>query len=213
MGAESGSDQLLDFINKKETISDFIKAKTLLKENNITASFSFMIGLPIPEKMNISLDDEFNAIISLIKTIQSIDDNNNIRMFNYTPYPGTPLFSYAEQRGLKIPSTLEEWSTWGNTAVNVAWIPKKYEQILEELTWYVLPYSSIQFSKFWKLRYTGKFKFLKWNLHKFLRFLAKWRLQHNYFGFPIEYNVLISLRRIKMRLYNLKNKKSIITKN
>ncbi len=211
MGAEAGSDQLLAFINKKSTVSDLLKAKTLLKENNITASLSFMVGLPIPEKMNISADEEFKILINNIKAIQDIDDNNNIKIFVYTPYPGTPLFSYAVERGLKAPSTLEEWSTWGNTNVNEAavWIPKKYEQIVDVLTWYVLPYTSIQFSKSWELHYKGKFKFLKRNFHKSLRFLAKWRLQHEYFGFPIDYKMLIFLRRMKVRFHNLKTSKNI----
>ena len=111
-----------------------------------------MIGLPVPEEFGITIDQEFKAIMLTIAKIKKIDNNNNIRIFNYTPYPGTPLFNQSIKKGLKIPNTLEEWSKWDNETAKVAWIPKKYELILDQLNRYILPYMSRQFDDRWEIR-------------------------------------------------------------
>ena len=197
IGAESGIDKILEFINKGIKVEDLYEAKRVLRKHNITAGYSFMIGLPVPEEFGITIDQEFKAIMLTIAKIKKIDNNNNIRIFNYTPYPGTPLFNQSIKKGLKIPNTLEEWSKWDNETAKVAWIPKKYELILDQLNRYILPYMSRQFDDHWEIRYQGKFKPVKKIFHNFLKFSAKLRFELNWFSFPVEYWMLLFVKKQK----------------
>lgn len=200
IGAEAGDDNVLEFINKGITIKDLLEAKKVLRKHDITVGYSFMVGLPLDENMGITVDDEFKSIIRVVKQINAIDNNNNIRMFNYTPYPGTPLFEYAKSRGLKVPDSLEGWSDWDNEAAQASWIPRKYEKILDQMNRYILPYTSRQYDDFWEQRYKGRSKLLKRLFHNILKTLAAFRLNTLFFSLPLEYHLLLWARKRKARV-------------
>ena len=78
---QSGSDKILDLMNRKHTISEYIKIFDKLKKINSNIEFSsdFIIGYP-GEK-----DTDFNNTLSLIKRVKFI----NSYSFIFSPRPGT----------------------------------------------------------------------------------------------------------------------------
>jgi len=78
---QSGSDKILDLMNRKHTVSEYIKIFDELKEINSNIEFSsdFIIGYP-GEK-----DSDFNKTMSLIKKLKFI----NSYSFIFSPRPGT----------------------------------------------------------------------------------------------------------------------------
>ena len=78
---QSGSNKILDLMNRKHTISDYYKIFDQLKEINPDIQFSsdFIIGYPGEE------DEDFNATFELIKKIKFI----NSYSFIFSPRPGT----------------------------------------------------------------------------------------------------------------------------
>jgi len=78
---QSGSNKVLDLMNRKHTISDYYKIFDQLKEINPSIQFSsdFIIGYPGEE------DEDFNATFELIKKIKFI----NSYSFIFSPRPGT----------------------------------------------------------------------------------------------------------------------------
>ncbi|MDC1125714.1 tRNA (N6-isopentenyl adenosine(37)-C2)-methylthiotransferase MiaB [Candidatus Pelagibacter sp.] len=78
---QSGSNKVLDLMNRKHTISDYYKIFDQLKEINPTIQFSsdFIIGYPGEE------DEDFKATFELIKKIKFI----NSYSFIFSPRPGT----------------------------------------------------------------------------------------------------------------------------
>ena len=103
IGAESGSQRVLDFLNKGVIVKQNIDAILCCKRNNITCDASFMIGLPTETL------DEMKETINLIKKYQP--DIPNVKIYN--PLPGAPLFDYCVKNKLiKKPKTLEEWALW-----------------------------------------------------------------------------------------------------
>ena len=199
IGAEAGDDRLLNFINKGITVDDLYRAKKVLHTQEITAGYSFMIGLPLPVEWGVTPGREFAAILDVVAGIDAVDNNNNIRMFSYTPYPGTPLFDQAVARGLKAPDSLEGWSEWDNERANVPWLDAKYSLILNQMNRYILPYMSRQYDDFWEKRYRGKARTMKRLIHSFFKVMARWRFNHRFFSFPFEYYFLIWMRRRKQR--------------
>ncbi|MDB9815222.1 tRNA (N6-isopentenyl adenosine(37)-C2)-methylthiotransferase MiaB [Candidatus Pelagibacter sp.] len=78
---QSGSNKVLDLMNRKHTISDYYKIFDQLKEINPSIQFSsdFIIGYPGEE------DEDFKATSELIKKIKFI----NSYSFIFSPRPGT----------------------------------------------------------------------------------------------------------------------------
>ena len=78
---QSGSNKILDLMNRKHTISDYYKIFDQLREINPSIQFSsdFIVGYPGEE------DDDFNDTFELIKKIKFI----NSYSFIFSPRPGT----------------------------------------------------------------------------------------------------------------------------
>ena len=78
---QSGSNKVLDLMNRKHTISDYYKIFDQLKEINPSIQFSsdFIVGYPGEE------DEDFNDTFELIKKIKFI----NSYSFIFSPRPGT----------------------------------------------------------------------------------------------------------------------------
>ena len=78
---QSGSDKVLELMNRKHTISDYYKIHDSLKEINSNIQFSsdFIIGYPGEE------DEDFIATFQLIQKIKFI----NSYSFIFSPRPGT----------------------------------------------------------------------------------------------------------------------------
>ena len=78
---QSGSNKILDLMNRKHTINEYYKIYDQLKEINSNIQFSsdFIIGYPGEE------EEDFNATIELIQKIKFI----NSYSFIFSPRPGT----------------------------------------------------------------------------------------------------------------------------
>lgn len=99
-GFESGSQRILDFINKCTTVEQNRKAIQQCRKFGIFVDGSFMIGLPT-EKIN-----EMKETVNFIK--KNKPDAVDIKV--YKPYPSTELYEYSIENNLmKRPQTLDEW--------------------------------------------------------------------------------------------------------
>lgn len=108
IGAESGSQRILDMLKKDITTEDTLNAARLLNRAKIKANFSFMIGLPGED------ENDYKQTLQLINEITKIDDSFSFLILGpqiYRPYPGSELYLECIRQGLKEPGTIEEWTT------------------------------------------------------------------------------------------------------
>lgn len=106
-GVESGSNRILELINKGITWEDTIQANQKANRHGILFGFSLMMGFPTETL------DEIDQTISLGQRL--VRENVFARLETigtYTPLPGTPLFDLALENGLKPPDNLEGWIDW-----------------------------------------------------------------------------------------------------
>ncbi len=105
IGAESGSQRMLDLMRKNITVDDILAAnRKLARHPEITAAYNWLIGLP-----GETLDD-LAATRELILRI--LEENPAAIVFppnKYRPLPGTELFAVAVAHGYRPPARLEEW--------------------------------------------------------------------------------------------------------
>lgn len=109
IGIESGSQRILDLLDKRINVKQNYDAIMCCKRNEIVCDASFMIGLPTETVDDVKKTEEF---IKMAKP-----DLVNLKIF--LPLPGTELFDYCVTKGLiDKPKTLEEWGNWmGNMAI------------------------------------------------------------------------------------------------
>jgi len=97
-GFESGSQKILDVLNKGTTVEQAYAAARLTKSKGIIVNGTFMIGNPTETLEDIRMTQEFikSKVVDLIGICIT------------TPYPGTALWEWCKERG-RIPKK-PDWS-------------------------------------------------------------------------------------------------------
>lgn len=104
-GGESGSDTILEYLNKKIAARQIIDGVARCNKYGIQAEVSFIAGLP-PET-----EEDLNKTIDLILTIYKMHPDNMVNgLYYYQPYPNTPLVEeISRSHRIPFPETLEHW--------------------------------------------------------------------------------------------------------
>jgi radical SAM superfamily enzyme YgiQ (UPF0313 family) len=125
IGAESGSQDVLNYIKKGITPDLIIELAKKCKDFGIVGSFTFIVGFP-----NCKDDNEIEKTIALGLKIRDINTQHDVKIHFYAPYPGTPLFEEACRAGFTPPQSLEEWAEYDYYTIETPWVKKEYEKII-----------------------------------------------------------------------------------
>jgi anaerobic magnesium-protoporphyrin IX monomethyl ester cyclase len=172
-GAESGSPDTLKYIHKDITPEDIISSAEVCKKFGFKAEYSFMIGFP--EETEKDRELTFKIIDRLHEIV-----NPDIKVFMFTPFPGTELYEEAKKKGLKEPQSLAEWADFEYESPITPWVPNKVKRMFRTLTyiaWFAFtPDMEKKFGRFYqKVAY------------RILRRDALFRWKHRFFGFAPEW--------------------------
>lgn len=121
-GAESGSDKILKYYDKKTTVEDNRRAVNILYEHGIKAIPSFIIGAPV------ETSEDFKA------TADFIEENHHklagFEIFPLIPMPGSKIWDYALQKG-KVNLKMD-WSRLEPLLLDFD--PERYIYLVEEVS-------------------------------------------------------------------------------
>ena len=92
LGIESGSDKVLQLINKQTTVEDHRRAVSILKKAGLEVKGFLMVGLP---------GEDEEAINDTVHFIQEYPVDN-YTISTLVPYPGTAIWSHPELYGYEI---------------------------------------------------------------------------------------------------------------
>src|SRR5581483_2856194 len=121
IGAESGSDELLQRITNKTTVDNTIEAIRRLTRHGINQYLFFMIGYPgEPE-------DALERTLDLALTAKKINPNVSLYMNYTTPLPGSEVFRIAVEQGeVEEPKKFADWARFDYVRPNLANLGKDY---------------------------------------------------------------------------------------
>lgn len=139
IGAESGSQKVLNYINKSITPDSVIELANKCNDFGIIGSFTFIVGFP-----NCKDDNEIEKSIELGLKIRSINTRHEVKIHFYAPYPGTPLFKDSCKAGFTPPNSLEEWANYDYYMIQTPWVQKKYEKEIHSFNKNNCPYVCLQ---------------------------------------------------------------------
>ncbi|OGQ34104.1 MAG: hypothetical protein A3G92_04960 [Deltaproteobacteria bacterium RIFCSPLOWO2_12_FULL_38_8] len=200
IGAESGSEKMLTYLQKGNKPEHFMRSAEWCAEADIAPSYSFMIGMPKEE------DPDIHETIKIIyKLCEILPLPKILGPMLYLPLPGSGMFNDCVNAGWQPPKTIQDWadmnSGYGFHAYNRPWIknPK-----MVRIIWFYSLLICAPFGKIVKLirtysRLTKHPKHKEWLL-VFLALggaiLGKLRYKLNFYAFPVETKIFASLRSI-----------------
>ena len=95
IGAQSGSNRILNMIQRGHTVEKVEEALEILANNGFYAKVDFIFGFPFETKQDV--EETFKFIEKIVKRY-----NAKVHAHTFMPLPGTPLFEYG-------PGTLKEY--------------------------------------------------------------------------------------------------------
>lgn len=104
VGAESGSQEVLDAMNKGLKVEQTTEALSLTREHGIHANAFFIIGHPGSSTEAEAVTRDFIDHLFTEDLVQWTDQSI------FTPYPGTPYYSHGHKFGVRILS--KDWTKW-----------------------------------------------------------------------------------------------------
>jgi magnesium-protoporphyrin IX monomethyl ester (oxidative) cyclase len=165
IGAESGSQKVLDSMNKDQKAEQIEWGVRNLTEYapHIEANLSFIVGLPEEDTV------ERQITIELIDRLCEINQNARCSVCVYMPYPGTPLWPEALKRGYVPPDNQLGWAEFDLNKGNTPWISEADANAMCEIN---------------DILYVGRSKG-HWVLNPYYK-LLRWRWLNQNFTFYVE---------------------------
>jgi len=170
-GVESGSQRVLNFLRKGQTVEQIKHAVRQCVKYDINASCSVMIGIPTETA------SEREETYKLITELHQIGEN--VEVFGpqtYRPYPGGLLYEEVKKYNLKFPEKFADWATYYDKnplgdvfdkVVYYPWLTKKENETLPN-TWVVAHYGlNYRKSPKMKKRLISYLLLLHWKLRWF----------------------------------------------
>jgi radical SAM superfamily enzyme YgiQ (UPF0313 family) len=128
VGVESGSQRILDYVQKDITVKEAVDAAKKCAKFGISFFNLFMIGFPTETRK------EVYETIFLIDLLEKINPKSTSIISSFSPYPGTKLYNIALSMGFKQPKDLEEWGRWiFSSKENINWLSKEDADFLEKV--------------------------------------------------------------------------------
>jgi anaerobic magnesium-protoporphyrin IX monomethyl ester cyclase len=122
-GAESGSDWVLEQMNKQSTTAQTLELAARIRRFGIVPEFSFVIGNPAdPER-------DTRETIAFIRRIKRVNPDAEIIVQHYIPTPHPDGMYGKVDDKIALPQTPEEWATerWYNFTArhdpHLSWLP------------------------------------------------------------------------------------------
>lgn len=189
-GAESGSDKVLQEMNKRITTEQTLELAARLREIGIVPEFSFVVGNPRePER-------DTHDTIQFIRRIKRINPDAEIIVQHYIPTPH-PDGMYGEVEGhIEFPKTPEEWTEerWFNfstrTDPHLPWLPRRIKRRIDGFELVV----NSRWPTMQDIHLPG------WG-RALLKGLSGWRYALGIYDFPVELEYaqkLVALRKPRM---------------
>lgn len=182
-GAESGSQRLLDLMQKGIRTEHIVRTTEKLAKSSIKQVISFMSGLPTETYEDMLTT--FDLIDELVKINPRI---TIVGIFFYTPYPGTPLFELVRTKyGYNPPGSLDEWRDFGiYRNVECTWLTREYASMMKALS--IMTRFPFYTADYGLPERVDRFPFRP--VYELFAVLARQRWKRRFFKYPLEWLLL-----------------------
>jgi radical SAM superfamily enzyme YgiQ (UPF0313 family) len=174
-GADSGSPKIMKLMQKDfQKIETIYAAADKLSQAGIRPSFNMIFGFPGegPAERRQSVE----MMMDICRRFPGAEFWTNI----FTPYPGSPIMKRAFELGIEVPTTLEGWVDFFPRYTTLPWLKGKAHRELQNMREYLrLAFERIPIG-------VKKRNALQRIVHGMIGVPSRWRLDHDFYGFPFE---------------------------
>jgi radical SAM superfamily enzyme YgiQ (UPF0313 family) len=172
IGIESGSQAMLDWMKKDIQVEQVFECAEQCLRHGIGAIFNIIVGFPgePPESVQESL--------RAARRLRALSPEFTVAIFYYRPYPGNEIADQLLREGYRFPQTLEEWADFDYVGGTGPWVDRAKFDLVERFKFYQ------------KHAYGPPPHFTRWPL----RAAARWRVNRNFYSFPLEKAIVERLR-------------------
>ncbi len=168
IGAESGVPRILEIMAKDITVEEIRLSAEICRRQGINGLYNFMVGIP---------GETWAESLETLDLMDELRKGGGGVVVNgpsvFYPWPGTPLYDTAIERGFKPPDTLRGWATgWGAKQGLAPYVDRRAKHLGY--------YRNMSFrTDFSGLRPAF--------LARPLAAVARWRWKKRFFRFPVDY--------------------------
>jgi radical SAM superfamily enzyme YgiQ (UPF0313 family) len=174
-GVDSASPKILKLMNK--TFQDFESiyqsADRCLKAG-IRPSFNIIFGYP--GEGPAERQQTIRFIMDVCRRFPGAEFWTNI----FTPYPGSPIMNHVTEVGIQLPQSLEGWADYFPRYTVLPWLEGKDHQRVQTMRDFLrMAFDRQPIAKYDPNRLVKL-------LQRALTYPARWRLEHDFYAFPME---------------------------
>jgi radical SAM superfamily enzyme YgiQ (UPF0313 family) len=184
-GLESGSSKVMSSVNKRLDIETAYRTAVRCRAVGIRPSFNLIFGLPAEQ------EEDLRETMAVVDRIGRANPDADFFTNIFSPYPGSPIWPLAVERGVREPQSLEEWAAFYPKTQVLPWLDGQKHARIQRIRDYIrMGYSARQMVVQRKRGWRGL-------AERTLRALARWRLRSLLIQFPVEVWALRAYKALK----------------
>jgi radical SAM superfamily enzyme YgiQ (UPF0313 family) len=184
-GLESGSAKVMRSVNKRLDLETAYRSAERCGRVGIRPSFNLIFGLPAEE------EEDVRQTLAVVDRIGRANPEADFFTNIFSPYPGSPIWPLALERGVREPQSLEEWADFYPKIQVLPWLDGARHARIQRIRDYVrLGYSARQMVIAPKRGWRGL-------AERALRKLARLRLRFLRIELPLEVWALRAYKALK----------------
>jgi anaerobic magnesium-protoporphyrin IX monomethyl ester cyclase len=157
-----------------QKLDNIYDAAARLTDAGIRPSFNMIFGFPgegEPERR-----ESIKLIMNICRRFPGAEFWTNI----FTPFPGAPIMERAFELGIEVPKTLEGWADFFPRYTTRPWLKGKPHREVQTMRDYLrVAFDRVPIGVSRRSR-------LQRVVHGMIGTPARWRLDHNFYSFPVE---------------------------
>jgi radical SAM superfamily enzyme YgiQ (UPF0313 family) len=174
-GADTGSPKVMRLMNKTfQNLEMIHQAADRLTQAGVRPSFNMIFGYPgegRPERR-----ESIRLVMDICREYPGAEFWTNI----FTPYPGAPIMERAFELGIDVPKRLEDWTDFFPRYTVLPWLKGREHKRVQVMREYLrLAFQRIPIGRMERRPLARK-------VHEWIGAPARWRLDHDFYGFPVE---------------------------
>jgi anaerobic magnesium-protoporphyrin IX monomethyl ester cyclase len=124
VGVESGSQAMMDWLQKDIKLEQVFETAEHMVRHGIAGIFPFIVGFPD------ETDESVEATLAVIQKLRRMSPDFVVSVYFYQPYPGSPIAELAWQRGQQKPARLSDWADFDYVGSRGPWVtPVKWKRV------------------------------------------------------------------------------------
>ena len=172
LGLEAGSDETLRSIRKDITLEDVWDCAAKLARHAVGANIGVIVGFPDEP------EDSVLASLNAARQLRELSSDFRVSVFQYQPYPGSPITDRLLQEGFPLPEGLDQWAAFDYVEGRSPWLSPQLQQLVAG------------FDFFQRLGYDCP----RSPLARPLAALARWRVERHEYRLPVDRRIVEWLR-------------------